>query len=648
MRCPPSTIPTLWTLFESGSLDELQARVSQIWLTGDGTDWDEEDIQFVCYLLFSLRKKYAERSASLYADFAQRIKAAAPERSWLQSLAIRAQVVEAYEGQDRTIEWLRDLGLRIPPPDDGVVSLELARFLTAQDRLIEARDALRHAVQQSLTGIVWYVTEALNAMGLCQLRMRNYQLAFEYAKAHAIESYQLGQLRADDLYKACLGNAYGFGNLAYAVDLAGNVAEQSRRERRFSHAAEHESVAGLRLAWLGVVAGAERLRMAAADARQGSLPGDPHFAFICELLARYVEPAPLLPGELAQALQTFRQRWSAAKRYAWIVEVRKSIKKEILPDASQWERWLSKFLGGHPEEDSSNDPRVFLILAHLVALLARFYHEARAGELAILLDQALMAADRGRDAVYVFAREHLAELLLAGGRPEEVQPVCEPILAREALIPSERFVFRQLLARSKLALGQAPDAYTHALAALADWRLVLEGLYAEEHKVAWLRRGEAGLACAIHAIRSPGPWIDEAKRRRELFRLMELGKARIVADMVNRRACLAGSYFLSDFRSDRGSLLQALRETVPEPEDWYVALVPQMASYADGLINVVHDDGGRIQHQSFLEVAPLRCAVQLPRTAEQRLLSTAASLAFAEVDIPPGPDLYQQFRETAG
>ena len=76
-----------------------------------------------------------------------------------------------------------------------------------------------------------------------------------------------------------------------------------------------------------------------------------------------------------------------------------------------------------------------------------------------------------------------------------------------------------------------------------------------------------------------------------------------------------------------------------ENPDWWPAAMIQLVYLVDGLQVMVHDDDGRAVETATLDVEPLRCAMQLPLSAEKRLFATASALAFDETDAPVSREL---------
>jgi hypothetical protein len=241
-----------------------------------------------------------------------------------------------------------------------------------------------------------------------------------------------------------------------------------------------------------------------------------------------------------------------------------------------------------------------------------------------------MAIKRRNDAIFVFVLEWLAETLLRQGRPQESLEIARSVLGRERVLVHERFVHRGLAVRSLMALRHSQQAFSEAVAAMSDWRRVLDGLYVDEHKAAWLQRGEHALLCAIKAMCEPVPWMDEHKRRREMFRLTEVGKARILTDMVASRGYQLGAFGLAGAPSSKGDIFEA---AFSHDSDWLPPLQVQAIAFSDLMNLCVHDEMGGAE-VTFQDIGPLKYAVQLPASPERRLVSSSASLAFDEADIP--------------
>jgi len=621
-------------LLTAGRLDELRSRMLQLWPAD--IDPDQHDIEMITLLLMVARQHHSTRAQSLYDPYAQMLKRHSDEMSWLQSFLKRAAVVRMYEGNAATTEWLRKLATLITPPNNGVVNVSLANLLLEEGKPEEALKELRTALPLSISGFGWYKLEAIDAMMRCQTLLGNQQLAFEYAKTHAIEKYKMGLVSGRDLVKACKGHAHWLGQIDYSIDLNGNVARMNRTRGNYSAAAIAESEAALALARLGVgVEAANSLRAAAGDALRGSHPNDALFAETCRLLARFLDPEVLTKDELVEFLDSYNSNGSSAI----IGKVRECVVSDSVPDLELLTALTIECSrpGATSAEIMKSD-----ILVHIVALIARYYEERHgpaspwAGSTVKLYQLAIDCA--AGSVIALFVCRSLAEFLLSKGMPDDAYTWCVNYSRFSSRDISERFLIRQLIARSLIA-SDKQQAYTYALAALSDWQRILEGLYIETHKVAWLRQGEECLRCAIEAISEPVAWLDERTRRRELFRLMELGKARVVSDMINRREYIPRPYQLSQPSSSR------LFRYGEEERDWNLPIMLQAPVYSDSMLAQFHDYDGSTTRFAVLDLEPLRCAVIRPMDPEARLMATAASLAFETSDLPPRRELYEDYLE---
>jgi len=244
-----------------------------------------------------------------------------------------------------------------------------------------------------------------------------------------------------------------------------------------------------------------------------------------------------------------------------------------------------------------------------------------------------------RDAIFLFAREDRAEQHVAAGRFQAALELCRPTLEQTNAAAHERFAFRQLAAQAWLGLGDDQQAHQYARLALGDWKRVLEGLYDETRKMAWLQRGAVSLTCAINALRGPIDWMPEPTRRHELFWLMELGKARLVSDMVSHAGHVPGAYLLPEIQARGRDFFDTLRAESP---DWYAPVMLQSASFADALTVQVYDDDGRPLSITHKDMTALSGVIQLPLSPEQRLYATADPLPFDDKQDAAESDLYAE------
>ncbi len=626
----------LGPLLTAGRLDELRSRMLQLWPAD--IDPDQQDIEMITLLLMVARQHHSTRAQSLYDPYAQMLKRHSDEMSWLQSFLKRAAVVRMYEGNAAATEWLRKLATLITPPNNGVANVSLANLLLEEGKPEEALKELRTALPLSISGFGWYKLEAIDAMIRCQLLLGNQQLAFEYAKTHAIESYKMGFVSARDLVNACKNHAHWLGQIDYSIDLNGNVARMNRTRGNHSAAAIAESEAALALARLDMAAeAANSLRAAAEDALRGSHPNDALFAETCRLLARFLDPEVLTKDELVEFLGSYNSDGSSPI----ISKVRECVVSDSVPDLELLTALTIECSrpGATSAEIMKSD-----ILVHVVALIARYYEERYgpaspwADSTIKLYQLAIDCATAGRSAIALFVCRSLAEFLLSKGMPDDAYTWCVNYSRFSSRDISERFLIRQLIARSLIA-SDKQQAYEYALAALSDWQRILDGLYIETHKVTWLRLGEECLRCAIQAISEPVAGLNERMRRRELFRLMELGKARVVSDMINRREYIPRPYQLSQPSSSR------LFRSGEEERDWNLPIMLQAPVYSDSMVTEFHDYDGSTTGIAVLNLEPLRCAVIRPMDPEARLMATAASLAFETSDLPPRRELYGDYLE---
>lgn len=643
MRGAQEELSELGPLLLAGRLDELRSRMLKLWPTDD--TWEQDDVGFITMLLLGAKHEHPQEADPLYAVYAERIKGVGNgDLRWLQTLNVRARVVWAYEGSDAAANWLRDTSQRISPPDNGVAHLILAGLLLDEQRAVEALKDLRIALRLSLSGIEWYSLEAINEMVRCQLMLGNQRLTFEYMKAHAIQSYKLGRVSGTDAIKSCKGNAILMGEFDYLIDLQGNVANAARNIGNYSSAAIAESEAALALARIGSIpAACDRFRIAASYAAHGSHPNDPAFSLVCQLLARFIEPTHISDEEMVRLLDTQEDHWLSPAVRHLLQETRECVRDGVTPEIRLLEAWMDACGNGSSESrPPSAEQMMLLVLNHLAALLGRYYEEDENASLfgsdeAVMFYAIVLECGGTRNVITTYVRARLAEHLLKAWKFDEAVAICEPKLDDRQVEIYDRFLFQQLAARCKI--HTAPKAaYRHAMAALADWRRILDGLYVEEHKVSWLRQGADCLNCAIQAISKPVEWLPEKRRRRELFRLAELGKARLVSDMINSRGYLPRPYKLFDSSSADSFFLWDEDE-----QDWNIPLTLQTAIYYDGMSVQVHDETGATLSTGHLDLAPLRCTIMRPVSAEARLLTTAESVAYEAVDMLAAVDLYRDY-----
>lgn len=629
------TLDELYPLVVGGAFDDLRERMLALW--PPDTISNPDDVQLLTIVLGAVHREHGAAALPVYTAFAERLKTAG-DRRWLQTLALRARIVDAYEALENAANWLRKLAEQTAPPDDGYVSLVLGRLFMAHGEPAAARPHLSRAVMQSLMGIEWYRLEALNDMALCLVSLGESRLAFEYVRTHSFEAYKLGRVGEGDLHRTLYGNALIFGQIDYLVDMKRNLARRARNNKDHTRAALHESDAGFRLAQLGLRDdAAEVLAQAVGDADQGGHVGDPAFAVMCRLLARYLALSPLDPRELVADLGTLHAQPSLLSARS-IQATRRAVGAGAALSPGVVEKWQEASRRYRPELMRSNDEvRERLVLVHLTALLARYHAEGRSLAIAGRLFDTLADAPRMRDAIFLFVREDRAKQHVAAGQFRAGLELCRPTLEQADAVAHERFAFRQLAAQAYLGLGDDQQAYQYARLALGDWKRVLEGLYDEKRKMAWLQRGAALLTCAINALRRPSDWMAEPIRRHEIFRLMELGKARLVSDMVSHAGHVPGAYLLPDMQAHGRDFFDTLRRENP---DWYAPVLLQSGSPADALATYVYDDDGRLVSVTFPDVTALRGVIQLPLSPEQRLYATADPLSFEDRQDAAESDLY--------
>jgi tetratricopeptide (TPR) repeat protein len=638
VRAREQDLQQMGPLLEAGRLEELGRLMRSCW--PPTARWDSEDVQLLGTLLLAASHGLGGRAFPLYEPYAERLRSLEAEIPWLFSFPLRAQVVERYEGFDRAMEWLREAVGLIPPPSDGIADLAQGRLLMARGEHALARTHLSRAVSRSIQGtLVWYRLEALNEMAICLAHLGERRLAFEYFRIHTIECYKLGRIESSDgLFKAIYALSLVFGQLDYTVDVKRNLARGASGAGRFSHAALEMSDAGFRLGQLGLRSeAAAALEEAAGLADRGAHPGDPSFAVTCRLLARYLDPAVLGAGEMETLLEAAARRLTP-QGLDLAAEAAVSLRRGKVPGSSTLENWRTACAQYAARDSiSSAEARSALILNHLAALLARCYRDAGRDEAAEAFYVVLTSSEGPKDAIFLFAREDHAEHLLRFGRAREALGVCRPRLEGPSRFPHERFSFRRLAAQARLALGDRRGAYEQALAALSDWKRVLEGLYGESHKIAWLARGEPCLVCALETVREPAEWMPEPERRRELFRLTELGKARLVADMVSHTGRIPGVYLLPGGMARGDDLwLSAWAQG-----DWFAPLLLQASSYADGMQTFYYDEHGRSTSFAERDMEALRGVIHLPVSEEKRLYATADALGFEEQPDPAREELVE-------
>lgn len=619
----------------AGRLDELHRRMLAFW-PPDGA-WSQDDVGLLCTLLEAARQHYPEQAQAIYRSFVDRLKAAEGDRLWLATLFVRSDLVADFEGTEGAVTWVRALLDAVLPPEVGAVHLTLGRLLQRLGRLADARTHLLEAAHLSLRGIEWYSLEAFQELTNCLCRRGEGRLAFEFARCHALTSYRLGRIDASELPKAIEGVAANFGQLDYWCELNRNFAAYHRDRGEPSVAAERESRAAFRLAQVGDLdEAASSFARAAEDARRGGWKSDGPFALTCRHLGLFLRPAPLSSTEVDEAVEECRRQWlPAGFAGAW-----RELSRELVGERGgglSHRRLIAELREQLQSPSPREDHGELLNAVQIAALAGRLCRQAGWLEAAARLWSAVLEMPGREDAVFVFVAEALSELWLQVDRPDPALAVAESFARRRRVLPHERFVFRSLAARAQLALGRRQAAFAGANAALGDWSRVLEGLYVAGHKSAWLQRGAPVVECALDAISEPVSWIEEDRRRREVFRLCELGKARMLTDLMARNERLTGAFSLA---AQPGANVDLLGVGAIDDGDWFVPLMVQSLAFMDSMSVVVHGDDGGVLESRPRDMAPLRYAVRLPVSPERRLVVSAASLTFADADAPSDTGLY--------
>ena len=490
-----------------------------------------------------------------------------------------------------------------------------------------------------MQGVEWYCLEALNEMGMCLAQLGESCLAFEYARTHSFESFKLGRIKEQELYRAVCGLAMVFGQIDYRIEVKRNLARNACEEEDFNRASEEESDASLRLAMISnrdeAVIGMYR---AAEYAARGSHPNDPYFAVACVLLARYLDENPLSDDEMGSL-------WDKAAQIINIPfmdmpvfrAMQQKVEECIVPDATLLHRWLSLCNRyQHALSLSADKSQSLLICNHLTALMGRYYAERHNEMLAVSFIEEVASIESG-EAIFVFTRQDYVNQLILDGKLQEALKVCQLVLAQDLPIIDERFAFAQLAARCCLSLKFDQQAFAYAKLALSDWKRILEGLFVEEHKAAWLERGVSVISCAMEILAKPLSWMPEEDRYREIFNLIEQGKARMMTDMVSRSDYISGVYLLSEIKKKRTDLFEVLLQEYP---DWFVPALIQTSADSNILTTAYHDDNGRIEKISKVNISALQSVIHLPLSPEKRLYATAQSLSFEKQIEPPSSELY--------
>jgi len=623
-----------------GNIERIHQRMLYYW--SPNSYWNRDDLIVICMLLNHLMNSHGHRADPIYWSFADRLKSAEGDRLWHSTIWGRAKVVADYEGQVATRDWLHRLTVSVSAPTVGIVYLALGNLLMREGEIVEARKNLRTAVQYSLTGIEWFSLEALNAMAICLGKLGDIRLAFEYARSHTIQSYILGRINDSEIGRALRGLSALFGQIDYWVEIERNFAKLNRSREYFSTAAEMESQAAFRLAEIGAVREAAQLFLKAAiDADHWYLPSDRPFAITCRQLARLIDPTPIQIECIDEAAKGCRELWCPPD----IEETYNHL--AILLRQGQYEQEaidnLLRRVHHHASRRSGEqDHGEFLNLVQMCAIVGRFFLDHNAPEAAarVWLGVVVIGGNECDEAVFVLALEWLAEVLLDLKRPQEALEIARSAITQQRLMVHERFVHHAIAARSLLMLNKKKEAYNEAITSLSDWNRVFEGLYIEEHKAAWLQRGEKSLLCAIDSIRDPVPWMNEQKRLRELFRLTEISKARILSDMVANRDFQLGAFGLVVGNKMKNDIFQAADSYGP---DWLVPLMVQCSAFPDSYTVTVYDEKGGTR-TTPLDIQPIEYAVRLPESYEKRLVASAASLSFDQADLPKDESFSQDLK----
>lgn len=612
----------LGPLLNGGRLTELRDRMVRLW-PPDGAWADEDAIGYITELLRIARAAHGERALPLYRAYERRLKDATAEFTWLRTLPVRSAVVETWEGPARTMVWLEEVRSVTPPPADGLADLLIGQILLGEGDAEGARVRLRAALHRSLSGVAWYRLESLNAMTNCLTILGEYRLAFEYLRTHAIDAYKLGRVEARDLHRSIEGGALLFGELDYLIEVKRNLAARERSEGNVSLAAVYQSDAAFRLGQLGAREEASAaLLEAAQDASRGLHPGDAHFFIVCLILARYLRPDPVSRDELLE--------YAAGLEEPALLN---AVQCDAAAMREEWRRLRSR----------TGDWRVLLVGAEVMALAARNRLDEGLPQEAHAIYDALLDGKRPKDAIYLFAAEDYIESLLAARQFARAEQVARAQLeGMSQAFAHERFALRQAIARGALGRGDRRTAHAAAEEALLEWGRVLGGLYQEAHKIAWLQRGAPCIECAIASLREPAAWIGEDERRHALFRLIELGKARLTADLVSHTGRLPGVYLVPELEK-RGGIGTTEWFYFQHPDLWPIVML-QLSVHADGMVTLFHGSDGRTVSALERDVGALRGVIRIPAGPEKQLYATAQSLVFDDAVPAPRDDITAEAR----
>lgn len=636
MKCPQDLLPQLGSLIMDGKLEDLRLLMLTIW--EPGYYLDEEDVDLLTLILRGIYNIHGEKSKFLYATFSDLLKSLG-ERRWLSTLALRAEIVEMYEGFQNTLEWLKFLGKQTPPPNDGVISLVIGKLYFHAEDYITAKNYFLHSVEQSLLGIEWFRLDALNEMSLCLAKLGESRLAFEYARTTCIESFKLGRTLTNskmgeyDLYLSIYALALIFGQIEYAINIRLNLANRFRKQGMFSASSEFTSDVGFRLAQIGVKEDAVTyIRDAAQDAEKGLHPFDPPFAAALYLLAIYLKEEPIKSSHLEQALE-FSQRFSFQPMADAISKTWKHIKYSAEPLTKITNLWQQVVTAYDVAIQSSvKDEKIMKLLVgvHTAALVSRYITENGKYETEDLIERAI-AMSPSKEAIFIFVREKYINKLMQQNYYKQAIEICKYFLEQKLLI-LERFTIRDLIARCYLALSDKKQAYLLARLALSDWHRILEGLYTKQLKLYWLKRGAACLSCALESIRESISWMTEDERRKELFNLTELQKARLASDMMTQSGHIPGVYDISKTVDKHGLSEGFLFSQFSKYPEWMPVCLLQMSPlFSDGMNTIVHHDSGDTNFIK-IDLNPLRSMLQLPIDPDKQLLATASPLCFEGYD----------------
>ena len=620
----------LFQLLLHGTFQDVKAAMEKV-LHDHEDSWSPDEIGTLTILFRGLFNKLGIQTSSIYSSYEKIMKDPDASIPVLRTLSVRCQIVELYEGLDGALAFLTTLSDRVPAPDDGILFLTRGKMHLERGNLDSARKQLFIAVSRSLSGIEWYRVEAFGLFANCLIQLGEYRLAFEYVRTQSIEQFKLGQLNKNTLFQALFGLSLLFGQIDYKISIHKNLSNGFRNARKFSRAAVEESTIALHLAQLGILDEAiPRLLQAAQDAARGKFHSDPHFSVICQLLRRYLNRASLDCVEMLKYLKLAR-KWGPSKLSHIADSAEMHVTCNDKTKTLILGSWKEAFAAYHAEHSTTN-----LVLMELLALLARYYSDIGDKLFSTMLYEIFLSPGAtSSDAIFDFAFDSYIRLLIEGGRGRDAAQLAETRLAQEeagSRAAHEIFAIRRLAAEARICEGNRKMAYQHAMAGLQEWRLVLNGLYEETHKIAWIERGLPLINIAMEALLVPADWISESDRKKVLFALVELGKARLVADNVMRQVMLPGAYLLpgEHSRERLGNLLSDIADQHPE---WYPPLLLQTAVFGDALYVVRHDEYSPDSfEQEQLEIEALRGAILLPLSKQARLLAAVDSVGFNNDD----------------